>query len=83
MDKKEFDRKLVDFFSRLEGMLQAKDDPKHENFFQSGTVEDLKILMEEFRVATEELHEMNEELSASQDALSIERQRYQDLFELG
>jgi PAS domain S-box-containing protein len=43
--------------------------------------EELHITLEELQVAEEELRQQNEELAISHQAIKLERQRYQDLFE--
>ncbi|MFB2976085.1 PAS domain S-box protein [Microseira sp. BLCC-F43] len=45
------------------------------------TQEELQTMLEELQVAEEELRQQNEELLRSKQAIELERQRYQDLFE--
>ncbi len=57
-----------------------------ENLQQSGLVEQclegLQTAMEELQVAQEELRQKNEEVLRAQETADMERQRYQELFEL-
>ena len=46
-----------------------------------GTLEELTLSLEELTVTVEELNCLNEELDAAYQALAIERERYQELFE--
>ena len=46
------------------------------------SVEELQTALEELHVAEEELYQQNQELIASQLAVEVERQRYQELFDL-
>ncbi|HEY9669154.1 MAG TPA: PAS domain S-box protein [Coleofasciculaceae cyanobacterium] len=45
------------------------------------TLNELNIALEELQVANEELYQQNEQLSAAQQAVELQRQRYQELFE--
>src|SRR5436190_24291414 len=46
------------------------------------TLENLRVALEELRTADEELRQQNEDLAAAHLAVEIERQRYQELFDL-
>ncbi|MGB8700674.1 MAG: PAS domain-containing protein, partial [Thermosynechococcaceae cyanobacterium] len=48
---------------------------------QNEAIAELSISLEELHVATEELQAQNEELLASRQALEMEHQRYQELFD--
>ena len=48
----------------------------------AGTIEDLRTMLAQLRAAEEELQQQNEELVTARRLVDVERQRYQDLFEL-
>ena len=48
----------------------------------AGTIEDLRAMLQKLRAVEEQLQQQNEELAAARGLVDVERQRYQDLFEL-
>ena len=76
MTPEEFGKRLHILHQRIDGL--ARDGPTAS----TETIEELRAALEELRVADEELRQQNEELAAAHLQLEIERQRYQDLFEL-
>ncbi len=48
----------------------------------SGALQELQITLEELQVADEELRQQNEELALARQSAEVERQRYEELFEL-
>lgn len=73
---------IVKLNQRAEALYQnSKQLPWQEPQHVMTCLEDLWVALEELRVAEEELQQQNQELLATQKAIAIERQRYQDLFE--
>jgi PAS domain S-box-containing protein len=72
----EFTLRLHTVHQRIDGLAQAGLIPPEQ------TLEELHTVLEELRVADEELRQQNEELVSAHLQLEMERQRYQDLFEL-
>jgi two-component system, cell cycle sensor histidine kinase and response regulator CckA len=66
----------------LHAMQTLADDPSKEpNALQNEAITEFSITLEELHVTTEELQAQNEELLNSRQALELERQRYQELFD--
>jgi PAS domain S-box-containing protein len=61
---------------------QAMSASADETQILSGAFQDLQITLEELQVADEELRQQNEELALARQIAEVERQRYQELFEL-
>jgi PAS domain S-box-containing protein len=72
----EFGHRSHPVSERLSGLTGEDADLLEE------TIEELRLALEQLRVADEELRQQNEELNAAHRELDIERQRYQELFEL-
>src|SRR5215208_2735718 len=77
MNPEEFGARLHTIHRRLNRLAEGEAAPHDE-----AVIEELHTALEELRVADEELRQQNEELSAAHFQVEIERQRYQDLFQL-
>ncbi|WP_026731980.1 PAS domain-containing sensor histidine kinase [Fischerella sp. PCC 9605] len=60
---------------------QAKISPLPSSEILHQCLEELNTALEELHVAEEELRQQNEELATARQAMELERQRYQELFE--
>jgi PAS domain S-box-containing protein len=76
MNPQEFGHRLHLVNERINGLTSRAAPLSDES------VEDLRLALEELRVADEELRQQNEELVAAHLEVDVERQRYQELFEL-
>lgn len=76
MNSDEFNRRPALVNQRITGPTNETDDLSDQ------TVEELHAALEELRVADEELRQQHEELIASHLQVAVERERYQELFEL-
>jgi diguanylate cyclase (GGDEF)-like protein/PAS domain S-box-containing protein len=59
----------------------AKDSSTASKELQAESIYELSIALEELHVANEELQVQNDDLCVARQALELERQRYQELFE--
>jgi PAS domain S-box-containing protein len=60
---------------------QRSQEPEKQRGLIDTVLEELSTALEELHVTTEELRQQNEELAETRQAVEVERQRYQDLFE--
>jgi two-component system, cell cycle sensor histidine kinase and response regulator CckA len=61
--------------------IRANESVTSSRALQDEAIAEFSITLEELHVATEELQSQNEELLESRQALELERQRYQELFD--
>ncbi|HZG38984.1 MAG TPA: ATP-binding protein [Nodosilinea sp.] len=81
------DEFLTPYIDKVQSHIQtlyrdAQQFPVNHSLQLVITLEELRLAIEELHVAEEELLAQNEQLIATQQALEVESQRYQDLFEL-
>jgi PAS domain S-box-containing protein len=76
MNPEEFGARLHTIHRRLSRLADG------DASYDAAIIEDLHTALEELRVADEELRQQNEELTGAHLQVEIERQRYQDLFQL-
>ena len=81
MTLKEWTEKVHSWQQYVEELLQKADFTEEQPGVIQRSIEELQVALEELRVAEEELREQNEHLYAAHEAVALERQRYQDLFE--
>jgi PAS domain S-box-containing protein len=77
MNPEEFGARLHTFHRRLNRLAHNGAVPQDQ-----AILEELHTALEELRVVDEELRQQNEELVSAHLQVEIERQRYQDLFQL-
>src|SRR3954470_7412668 len=77
MNPEEFGARLHSFHRRLNRLAHNGAMPQDQ-----AILEELHTALEELRVVDEELRQQNEELVSAHLQVEIERQRYQDLFQL-
>jgi diguanylate cyclase (GGDEF)-like protein/PAS domain S-box-containing protein len=76
-----FDKQIEAARRRLEALQRSAKDSGDQKGLLRETLEELSTALEELHVAAEGLRQQNEELAFSRQAIEVERQRYQDLFE--
>ncbi|MCG8368391.1 MAG: EAL domain-containing protein [Pseudanabaenales cyanobacterium] len=77
------DKQLQTAAQRLKKLPRPADraSPVSTPVLLTEALEELTLILEELTVTTEELHCLSEKLDTAYQALAIERQRYQELFE--
>jgi PAS domain S-box-containing protein len=75
--------KQADALPKLPGKMwrQLEESPGQPQELLKETLEELSDSLEELQVAVEEIHQQSEELAQRRNAVELERQRYQELFE--
>lgn len=82
MGTDEFAQQIQFSYQRAQELLRRIGEPlRQETELLTNSMEELYTALEELQVAGEELNQQNEALAAAHQAVEVERQRYQDLFE--
>jgi two-component system, cell cycle sensor histidine kinase and response regulator CckA len=83
MNYQKFEQKLVEARQKLQIIhYKAQTAPRKMEQWEANAIAELAYAVEELDVAMEELRLQNEELGATRHQLELERQRYQELFNL-
>jgi PAS domain S-box-containing protein len=82
-NREKVSRQIQELTNRLTFLAQRKMEPLNGGeLLIDEVLRELSAAVEELLAAEEELREQNEKLEAVQSALTAQRQRYQDLFDL-
>jgi PAS domain S-box-containing protein len=76
-----FDRQIDQAHQRLKTLSERVGMAPAEQSVLAEALEQLSIALHELQVTSEELHQQVEELASARQALEVERQPYQDLYE--